>query len=170
MSAYSLVHINVFRVKDEFAVSHPNAQYFFSQVGGIFSAADENPDMLWHNHAMRTVDGTFLDMEQTLVAAQSGIKRPDVITMAAWTSFEALHQFTYRQICHRDSMKRLRDWADRSIGAQLAMWWHPKGQRVSIEDGWEKITQLRAEGPSSEVFTLQTRFERPDAGPIAQRA
>ena len=83
--------------------------------------------------------------------------------MAGWRDATALHQFAYRFGQHRDGMKKLRAWSDRTVGATMAMWWAPKTERITIRKGWEKILQLRREGPSQEVFTLQNRFDPPDA-------
>lgn len=163
MTAYALVHINVFRPLGVISVNDPNAQFFFSQLPGIFAAADKYDGMFWHNHALRTTEGTFLTFEEVFAAAEEGFANPDVITMAGWRDANALHQFAYRFEQHRDGMKKLRAWSDRTVGATMAMWWAPKTERITIRKGWEKILQLRREGPSQEVFTLQNRYDPPDA-------
>lgn len=164
MTDYALIHINVFRPLGTISVKDPNAQFFFSQLPGIFAAADETENMYWHNHALRTQEGDFLTFEDVFAAAEQGFSNPDVITMASWRDANALHQFAYRFQQHRDGMKKLRDWSDRTVGATLAMWWSPKSERVTIRNGWDKIQQLREEGPSQDVFTLQTRFDPPKQG------
>jgi len=162
MTEYALVHINVFRPLMMISADDPNAQFFFSQLPGIFAAADAEDALYWHNHALRTQDGSFLTFEEVFASADEGFSNPDVITMAGWRDVSALHAFAYRYEPHRDGMKKLRDWSDRSIGATLAMWWAPKSERITIRKGWEKISQLRAEGPAQDVFTLQTRFDPPE--------
>jgi len=161
MTQYALVHINVFRPLGMISMDDPNAQFFFSQLPGIFKVADAEEDLFWHNHALRTQDGTFLTFEEVFAGAEEGFANPDVITMAGWRDVNALHKFAYRFEQHRDGMKTLRDWSDRSVGATLAMWWAPKSERITIRKGWEKIQQLREEGPSPAVFTLQKRFDPP---------
>lgn len=161
MTDYALIHINVFRPLGVISAEEPNAQFFFSQLPGIFAKADKEVDMNWHNHALRTQEGEFLTFDEVFARAEQGFASPDVITMASWRDANALHAFAYRFEQHRDGMKTLRDWSDRSIGASLAMWWAPKSERITIRKGWEKITQLREEGPSPDVFTLQTRFDPP---------
>lgn len=162
MDRYSLVHINVFRPLGVISTEDPNAQFFFSQLPGIFAAADKEETLYWHNHALRTQDGHFLTFEEVFAAADEGFANPDVITMAGWRDVNALHAFAYRFDQHRDGMKKLRDWSDRSVGATMAMWWAPKSERITIRQGWNKIQKLRAEGPSPDVFTLQTRFDPPE--------
>ena len=161
MTEYALIHINVFRPLGRISIDDPNARFFFSQLPEIFAAADSEPDMFWHNHALRTQTGDFLTFEEVFAASEEGFYNPDVITMASWRDVSALHKFAYRFEQHRDGMKRLRDWSDRSVGATLAMWWAPRTERITIQKGWEKISQLRAEGPSQDVFSLQNRFDPP---------
>jgi hypothetical protein len=168
MTEYALVHINVFRPLGTISIEDPNAQFFFSQLPGIFAAADDYLNMYWHNHALRTMEGDFLTFEEVFAAADQGFANPDVITMAGWKDVSALHQFAYRFAQHRDGMKKLRDWRDRTVGATMAMWWAPKSERITIRNGWEKINQLRRDGPSQDVFTLQTRFDPPPDDPTVE--
>ena len=163
MTEYALIHINVFRPLGRISIDDPNARFFFSQLPEIFAAADSEPDMFWHNHALRTQTGEFLTFEEVFAASEEGFYNPDVITMASWRDVSALHKFAYRFEQHRDGMKKLRDWSDRSVGATLAMWWAPRTERITIQKGWEKISQLRAEGPSQDVFSLQKRFDPPES-------
>lgn len=164
LAQYSLIHINVFRPLGLISSEDANAQFFFSQLPEIFAKADAYEGLSWHNHAIRSQDGEFFTFEDAFATADQGFVNPDVITMAGWKDVAALHQFAYRYDRHRDGMKELRNWGDRSVGATLAMWWAPKAERITIRKGWEKLQQLRAEGPSREVFTLQERFEAPEAG------
>lgn len=161
VALYSLIHINVFRPLGLISSDDPSAQFFFSQLPEIFAKADGYEGLSWHNHAIRTQEGEFLTFEDAFATADQGFENPDVITMAGWKDVNALHQFAYRYERHRDGMKELRNWGDRSVGATLAMWWAPKSERITIRMGWEKLQQLRAEGPSPDVFTLQTRFDAP---------
>lgn len=163
MTDYALIHINVFRPMGPLSMEEPNAQFFFSQLPEIFAAAERNDGMFWHNHALRTREGEFLTFEQAFAAAADGLGNPDVITMAGWRDVQALHEFAYRYDRHRDGMKKLRAWSDRSIGANLALWWAPKSERITIRKGWEKLSQLRDDGPSPEVFSLQKRYDCPAA-------
>ena len=81
--------------------------------------------------------------------------------MAGWEDAAALHRFAYRDPLHRDGMKTLRDWVDRSEGPTLVMWWERRGVRVALEDGWNRLQTLRAHGPTAQAFPLQHRFDPP---------
>jgi hypothetical protein len=34
------------------------------------------------------------------------------------------------------------------------MWWAPRHERVTLEDGWNKLQQLRQHGPTPDAFSL----------------
>lgn len=164
MSKYVLVHLNVVRPVGAYSAAHPNAKYFFGQLPRVFAAARADDGMLWHNHGARTPDGRYLGMDDIL--AHTSERTEDnfhILTMAAWRDVQAMHRFAYRDPLHREGMKRLRDWVDRSEGATMVMWWAPAGTRVAMTDGWQRLQRLRADGPTAEGFTLQERFEAREA-------
>ncbi|MEM7630657.1 MAG: DUF3291 domain-containing protein [Pseudomonadota bacterium] len=162
MSDYMLVHLNVVRPLGAFTASHPNAVYFFSQLPAIFARAKADDGMLWHAHAARTPAGAYADMDGLLALRT---KRTEdnfhILTMAAWQDAAALHRFAYRDPLHREGMKALRDWVDRSDGPTMVLWWERRGTRVALEEAWTRLQHLRAHGPTRHAFTLQCSFVRP---------
>lgn len=164
MSEYYLAHLNVVRPIGPFNASHPNAVYFFSQLEAMFEAAKTFEGLYWHKHGARRPDGRLADMMEFVQADTSGTEENvHVLTMAGWSDVAALHRFAYRLDLHREGVRTLRDWVDRSQGATMVMWWVPSGQKVSLEDGWERLEKLRRDGPSQAAFSLQKRYAAPDA-------
>ncbi|WP_415404948.1 DUF3291 domain-containing protein [Tateyamaria sp. SN3-11] len=163
MSEHMLVHLNVVRPIGPFDISHPNAQYFFGQLPKVFAQAREDDGMYWHNHGARTADGQYLEMDG-LIAHRSDRTEDNlfILTMAGWRDVAAMHRFAYREPLHRDGMKALRDWVDRSQGATMVLWWAKRGTRVSLDEAWERLQMLRENGVSEQAFTLQERFPPPD--------
>ncbi|APX12953.1 DUF3291 domain-containing protein [Tateyamaria omphalii] len=163
MSKHMLVHLNVVRPLGAFSASHPNAQFFFGELPKVFARAKADDGMFWHNHGARMPDGSYGDMND-LLSLQTDRTEDNfhILTMAGWRDAKAMHSFAYRDALHRDGMKTLRDWVDRSEGATMVLWWAIKGTRVALEDGWNKLQNLRSNGPSAEGFTLQSRFPPPD--------
>lgn len=164
MSDYMLVHLNVVRPKGAFSASHPNAVYFFSQLPKVFAQAKADEGMFWHAHGARTSDGGYSDMNG-LLSLQTDRTEDNfhILTMAGWRDAAALHRFAYRDPLHRAGMKMLRDWVDRSDGPTMVLWWDKRGTRVALEDGWTRLQKLRAEGPTPQAFSLQTRFAPPES-------
>ena len=162
MSEHMLVHLNVVRPIGAFTARHPHAVYFFGQLPKVFALAKADGDMFWHNHGARSPDGRYLEMGDIL--AQNTGRTEDnlhIMTMAGWRDAAALHRFTYRDPLHRDGMKALRDWVDRSQGPTMVMWWAKRGDQIGLDQAWDKIQQLRRDGPGPEAFTLQQRFDAP---------
>lgn len=164
MTDYFLAHINVVRPNGAMSPDMPEVQYFFRQLQTIFEDAKSFEGLRWHNHGARMPDGRYLDMGEFItLATERGLDNPHVITMGGWDSPQVLHKFAYRLSSHMQGMKELKGWVDRTDGAIMGMWWVPKGERVTIEQGWDKLMYLRQHGPSQEVFSLQERFEAPAA-------
>ena len=162
MSDYMLVHLNVVRPKGAFSASHPNAVYFFSQLAAVFAKAMADPGLLWHNDGARTPEGGYSDMDGILgLRTDRTEDNFHIMTMAGWQDAAALHRFTYRDPLHRDGMKTLRDWVDRSDGATMVLWWAPRGTRVALDEAWDRLQTLRAHGTTTEAFSLQDRFDPP---------
>ncbi|MEL8056111.1 MAG: DUF3291 domain-containing protein [Pseudomonadota bacterium] len=164
MGTYQLIHLNVVRPLGAFSADVPEAQYFFQQLPIVFGDADQADGLRWHNHGIRLPDNSYLDLPQIFGLKTEWPNNPHVLTMAGWDSAKALHSFTYRLRSHADGMKRLRDWVDRSEGPTMVMFWAERTRRVTLEEGWERLGRLRRDGPSEYAFTLQQRYDAPDAG------
>lgn len=163
MSEHMLVHLNVVRPIGPFTADHPNAQYFFGQLPKVFAQAKADGDMFWHAHGARSPDGRYVQMADIL--AQQTDTTDDnlhIMTMAGWRDVAAMHRFAYREPLHRNGMKALRDWVDRSQGPTMVMWWATRGDRIGLDDAWDRLHRLRRDGPTLAAFTLQNRFSAPD--------
>ncbi|MEO1642010.1 MAG: DUF3291 domain-containing protein [Pseudomonadota bacterium] len=163
MGTYQLIHLNVVRPLGAFSADVPEAQYFFSQLPIVFGDADKADGLRWHNHGIRLAGGSYLDLPGVFSLKTEGAQNPHVMTMAGWDSAKALHSFTYRMASHVEGMKRLRHWVDRSEGPTMVMFWAERGRRVALEEAWERLCRLRKDGPSELAFTMQQRFDAPDA-------
>ncbi len=162
MTEHYLVHINAFRPSVGFSIDTEEAQFFFKQLQIIIEQAKTFEGLRWHNHGARSPLGDYLQLPELVGLRTDRMEdNPHIITMAGWTGPKALHEFAYRLGTHIEGMKMLRHWMDHTEGATMAMWWVPRGSRITIEDGWKKLSHLRANGPSREAFTLQDRFDPP---------
>lgn len=163
MPDHILVHLNTVKPLGPFSIDAPETRIFTEHLPAVFADADQDEGMRWHNHGARTHDGRYLSLEEVVSLKTTGEQNPHIITMAAWNSLRAMHSFTHRMPNHVDGMKRLRHWVDRSEGATMVMWWDTPGRRILLEEGWNKLLKLRADGPTPEAFTLQHRFDPPSA-------
>ena len=67
---------------------------------------------------------------------------------------EALSAYVF-QSDHTAYLRRRREWFERMDDLTVALWWVRPGHRPSVDEGVTRLDQLRAEGPSDEVFTFR---------------
>lgn len=84
-----------------------------------------------------------------------------IVNMSVWQSIEALRSFVYTS-GHVGVMRRRREWFDR-IETYMALWWVPAGRIPTLPEAEERVTLLRALGPSPDAFTFRRHFPPPDA-------
>ena len=162
MSDFVLAHLNVVRPLGPITADNAERRYFFEQVQDIFDIAKTTDGLIWHNHGLRRSTGGYLELIDLVTIETDGTDNPYVMTMAGWRDAKALHAFSHRMARHVEGMKTLRHWVDRSEGPTMVMWWHKRGERVELEQAWERLQALRQHGPTPEAFTLQQRYDAPD--------
>jgi hypothetical protein len=84
-----------------------------------------------------------------------------IVNMSVWESIEALRAFVYSTPAHLAVMKRRREWFER-METHLALWWIPGGHVPTVAEAEERVTLLRAIGPSPDAFTFRRHFPPPD--------
>lgn len=87
-----------------------------------------------------------------------------VVTVSVWTSYEALHDFTYRS-AHGGFVRRRAEWFTTGPGPSTALWWVPAGTRPTVDEALRRLAVLRAYGPSPRAFGVRRRFD-PDGRPV----
>lgn len=167
MSEYFLAHFNVARPLGKFSVHMDESKYFFKQLQELFERDHLHDGLLWHRHGMRAADGKELNFFEIAALNTTGEDNPHIYTVAGWRDAKDLHSFAYRDVQHRENMKRLRHWVDRSEGANLVTWWEKRDTRVSLELAWDRLQRLRKDGPTPHAFNLQTRFDPPQLSSVA---
>ncbi len=151
-----LFHLNAVLPRTPINWDVPEVRVFASRLPAVFAAADRCEGLLWHEHGVRRDSGEctpFTPSQRSFPDLE-----PHILTLAAWRSFKDLHDFTYHWPAHLEAMQRLRHWADRSHGASLVIWWGEPDARPSLEEGWDKLRQLREYGPSPSAFSFRERY------------
>ena len=159
---YRLIHFNCARPLGAFSLENEFIHVFIRILPRIFADADDFEGLHFHQHGVRRPDGVWMPLHAPFPYPE-GMGPPDVSTMAGWSSIEALREFTYTGRTHPPGMRRLAAEIDRSQGASFVMWWSPRGQHLTLEDGWNKLQHLREHGPTPEAFSL----DEPVASPVA---
>ena len=60
-------------------------------------------------------------------------------------------------------MRRLANQLDRTDGASFVLWWAPRGEHFTMQDGWDKLQSLRQNGPTKDAFSLDHLMAKPVA-------
>lgn len=159
---YRLIHFNCARPLGAFNYDNEFVRVFMAILPRIFSDADQFEGLQWHAHGIRQPNGVWLNLDKVFPYPEDQ-GTPEVCTMAGWKDVETLRDFTYNGKTHPPSMRRLSQHIDRSSGAGFVLWWAPRGQRFTLEEGWERLQKLRQHGPSPEAFTLDQMMAKPVA-------
>ena len=130
---------------------------FVAALEPVNAAADRSPGFVWR---LQTADG-----DATGITAFGDDRL--VVNMSVWESIEALRSFVYRDRAHLEVMRRRREWFERLAESFLVLWWVPAGELPTVADAEERLTLLRAVGPSPDAFTFRRHFPPPAATPPA---
>lgn len=160
MTEYRLIHFNSARPLGDFSMENAFVRTFLAVLPRIFGEADTFDGLNWHNHGVRRPDGRWLDVD-TAFPYPDAMDAPDICTMAGWTSLQHMRSFVYEGRTHPPGMRRLANELDRSKGPGFVMWWAPRGARFTMENGWEKLSLLRTNGPSHDAFSLDSLVDQP---------
>lgn len=157
---YRLLHFNCVRPLGAFTHDNPYVVTFLSILPRIFADADDFEGLHAHRHGLRCPDGSWRDYTNAFPYPEDW-SPPEVSTLAVWRSLEDLRAFAHNGRTHPPGMRRLSHEIDRSDGPGFVMWWAPKGERFSLEDGWQRLVHLRQNGSSAYGFSLDDPMPQP---------
>ncbi|MFB7618462.1 DUF3291 domain-containing protein [Kitasatospora sp. NPDC056181] len=148
MTSYELAQVNISRMLEP--VDSPLLADFVAALGRVNALADEADGFVWrlkedggYATGFRIFDDEWL-----------------LVNLSVWRDPKALDAYVYHPE-HRAVMRRRREWFARPTEAMTVLWWVPAGHRPTPQEAQQKLTLLRAEGPTPEAFTMRTLFEPP---------
>jgi hypothetical protein len=143
--AFELAQVNISRLLAP--LDSPELKDFVDALDPVNALADTAPGFRWRLQseegnatALRVFDDDWL-----------------IVNMSVWEAPEALLAFVYDD-AHRAVLRDRRKWFHHPSEAMTALWWVPAGHRPSVQEAEERLTHLRAHGPSSHVFTLKQTY------------
>ena len=89
-----------------------------------------------------------------------------IVNLSVWESLETLRAFVYAT-AHKAFLGRRAEWFEPASEAHLAAWWIPSGTVPTVQEAVDRLSTLRADGPTERAFTLTVSFPEPssvDAG------
>ena len=127
---------------------------FVAALDPVNAVADGSPGFVWR---LQTEEGNATAIP---VLDDDSL----IVNMSLWESIGALRAFVYTSPAHLGVMKRRREWFER-MEFHMALWWVPAGHLPTVAEAEERLTLLRALGPSPDAFTFRRHFPPPDEGP-----
>lgn len=127
---------------------------FVELLEPVNALADSAPGFVWR---LQTEDG-----DATAVRALGDDRL--IVNMSVWASVEDLAAFVFGSY-HAAVMRRRREWFSRMREPYATSWWVPAGVRPTVADAEERLTALRAHGPTPFASRSGDRFRRRTASP-----
>jgi heme-degrading monooxygenase HmoA len=128
-------------------------QEFVESLDPVNAVADRSPGFVWR---LQTEEGNATSVP---VFDDDSM----IVNMSVWESMEALRAFVYTSPAHLSVMRRRREWFER-MEVHMALWWVPAGHLPTVGEAEERLTLLRAIGPSPDAFIFRRHFPPPAAG------
>ena len=153
---YVLAQVNIGRLVAP--LDSPQLADFIAALDPVNAVADSAPGFVWR---LQTEDGNATALrafEQDAEGAGGGI----LLNMSVWESAEALAAYVYGD-AHLAVLRRRREWFERMKDAYTALWWIPRGHTPTVREAEDRVTHLRAHGPTPHAFTLKVHFPPPDS-------
>ena len=148
MSGWRIAQVNVARLIAP--LDDPRIDDFRNALDHINQLGEAQPGFVWR------AKGAGFDATDCRV-----FDDPDILINATvWESVEHLAAFAYRSE-HREFVRRRHEWFEPNAEAYQAMWWIPEGQVPTLEECVERLTHVRAHGPTTFAFDFRTRFAPP---------
>ena len=147
---HDLAQVNVMRLRA--SLDSPELAAFVAALDPVNALAEQAPGFVWR---LKTEEGNSTALrifeDDTLV-----------VNTSSWRSLEAMTDYVYRT-AHAAIMRRRREFALPIIEAQVALWWVPEGHRPTIAEAEQRLTHLRAHGPTPFAFGIKSPFAAPSA-------
>ncbi len=74
-----------------------------------------------------------------------------VANLTVWESVETLESFVFNTV-HRQFYERRREWFELMGEMHFVMWWVPAEHRPTLEEGLERLEELKANGNGERAF------------------
>jgi hypothetical protein len=155
MTSHHLAQVNVARLAAP--LESEQLRPFVERLASVNALADAAPGFVWR-----------LQTEEGDATAVRVFDDPEmIVNLSVWESLDALRAFVYRMPAHVEVLRRRREFFSRAAEDTVALWWIPAGTIPTVRQAEERLTLLRAIGPSPDAFTFRRSFPPPDEEPIA---
>ncbi len=128
----------------------PRMADFVSQLGPVNRAADHAPGFVWR---LQTEAG---DATGVRVFEDVSI----LFNLSVWESVDALRAYVFKAD-HGAVLRQRARWFETAERPPVALWWIPKGELPTAEEGRRRLELMWELGPTPEAFSMRLRFAPP---------
>jgi len=143
-----LAQLNVAKMLEP--IDSPALAGFVDSLKPINALADKSPGFVWR----------LQEDEDESTANHSTEDDMLLVNLSVWESLDSLQNFVYES-AHAPVMRKRRRWFEKHEAPSVVLWWVPTGHEPSVEEAFERLRILRADGPSSRPFTFAAPFPGP---------
>ncbi len=148
---HHLVQLNIGRLNQP--LDHPDSAEFVAALGPINALAEATPGFVW-----RLTDD---DGQSSSYVRLPGEDDPlMIVNYSIWADLEALKHFMFKS-GHASYLRRRREWFEAADEAVTVCWWAPAGTRPGLDEAYERLLHLRANGPSETGWPLTAPVDPP---------
>ncbi|GAA0397042.1 DUF3291 domain-containing protein [Cocleimonas flava] len=146
--SYHIAQINIAQAKAD--KDSEIMSGFISRLDEIHTLADNAPGFIWRLETEDGDDGSVSVFNDPLL----------LINMSVWRDIDSLRAFVYKSI-HIELLQDRDAWFDKMGEIHQTLWWVPAGHIPTIQEGKDKLDQIREFGPTAEAFTFGKKFPSP---------
>jgi hypothetical protein len=146
---FNIAEMNVAAMR--YPVRDPRMADFFAAIDKVNADADAAPGFLWRMPE-------YLEQDD---AIEVGGTANLLVNMSLWSDVELLRAFTYESHDHLVSLRRRREWFERTDIPNYVLWWVPEGELPTVAEGHRRLALLNAHGPTPEAFTFAALQPQP---------
>ena len=151
MVGWELAQVNVALMR--LPLDAPEMAGFVAAIDPVLRMAEESEGFLWR----------YADGHGRNVILRTEGDNTMVVNLSVWSSYEALHAFTYRST-HGAFIRQRNNWFLPMQPPSTALWWVATGVRPTVDEALRRLAVLRRYGPSVRAFGVRRRYQ-PDGTP-----
>ncbi len=147
---FYLAQMNIAKAK--LPLTDPSMKEFVDFIEPINALAEGSPGFIWR---WQSEDG------QSSIYAPSPFDDDSIINnLSVWEDLESLKTFVYNT-AHSYFVRSRQRWFDKLSESHMVLWWLPKGEIPTLEEGKRRLELFNREGASIQAFTFATPYEPP---------
>ena len=153
MTTYHLAQLNVGRLVQP--LDHPDMAEFTEALGPINELAEASPGFVWRLTDESGQSSSYVSLPE--------IEDPQVaFNYSVWESLDALRGFVFKTD-HVGFLRRRTNWFEPMNDIITVCWWTPAGNIPPLDEAYQRLLGLRADGASESGWPMSAPMPQPQA-------